>query len=818
MNTPSSQFSPDPHRGTRRPIVIVIGLLVVIAVVVIGAVIMRSTPAPSVSTPTATAPIGTATATAFAKPISITLVPPPKLSDLATQFPKLADILNDPELNSAYKDFLVAYQRGGPDAAIELARKRGLLTAQNEIIATLILDADYTADLIAQLEGSGVIVESAYKTQIDIAVPIALIQQSIDAGDPGAVFAQLTELKHVIRVQLPNLLTPNTLSRKPRAQITGQGVQLIGAEVWHAAGLTGAGVKVGILDCGFKGYKALLGVELPANVTIKTFVRGLTDPNLAKEEHGTAVAEIVHEVAPDAQLFMADYGCRGGSPQGQAVEWLLAQGAQIISNSTGNSATPMDGTGWATNLVQAAADKGVLWVNSSGNEAERHYRGQYVDANGNQFHDFRPDQDTLGFRSGESGVSVILRWDDWVKADQDFELNLYDADGNLLASSQESQSGADGDTPVEQIVYDGLTPGDIYQVAIYAARADRAVTFDLYFEGAVALEFSMSDHSLVSPADAAKALAVGAVNWSADLITDYSSRGPTSDDRVKPDLAAPSEVDNVTYGQFGGTSAAAPHVAGAAALVWGAFPSLDRQQVWDYLITNAVDRGPAGVDDTYGAGRLQLPASVAIAAAGTETPPPADTPAPVATPTPLTVAPPSVTPGVTPSATPLISATVTVTPTLTPTPVTPSGTMVIPTVVVAIGGGLLGLLLIVLVIVLVRRPKSSLPQPPAPYTPPSYPAALPTQPRPQGPAPQGPRPGTPTPHAPTVVASSAACPHCGQPVRVGAKFCAACGQSIAGQPPQSPGPSAPPRGTFCKQCGQPLRQGAKFCAKCGTHQ
>ena len=622
MNTPQPASSPAPRRGARGPLPIVIGLLVVVAAVVIGVLVITSTQSPGVPTPTATAPAGvvTATATVVARPVSITLTPPPKLSDLATQFPKMADILNDPELNSTYKDFLLAYQQGGSAAAIDLARKRGLLTAQNEIAATLILDADYTPDLIAQLEGAGVIVESAYKTQIDIAVPIDLIQKSIDAGEPGAIFPQLTELKHVIRIQLPNLLKPNALYRKPSAQTIGQGVQLIGADIWHTAGATGSGVKVGILDCGFKDYQALLGVELPATVTVKTFVPRLSDPNLSKERHGTAVAEIVHEVAPDAQLFMADYGCRGGSTQGRAVNWLLAQGVQIISNSTGNSAAPMDGTGWDADLVKEAAAQGVLWVNSAGNAAERHYRGQYVDANGNQYHDFKANQDKLSFRSDEPVVEITLRWDDWVKVDQDFELNLLDADGNLLVSSRESQSGAKGERPVEQIDYASLMPGDTYYVAIYAAQADRAVTFDLYFEGDVVLEFSTSEHSIISPADAREALAVGAVNWSTDRITDYSSRGPTTDDRIKPDLSAPSEVDNVTYGRFGGTSAAAPHVAGAAALVWGAFPGFDRQQVWDYLITNAIDRGPAGVDDTYGAGRLQLPAAAVSAVSVTATP------------------------------------------------------------------------------------------------------------------------------------------------------------------------------------------------------
>src|SRR3972149_1360687 len=58
----------------------------------------------------------------------ITFAPPPDLSELAKQFPRLEKILNNPELDSVYKDFLVAYEGGGAEAADLLARQRGLLT------------------------------------------------------------------------------------------------------------------------------------------------------------------------------------------------------------------------------------------------------------------------------------------------------------------------------------------------------------------------------------------------------------------------------------------------------------------------------------------------------------------------------------------------------------------------------------------------------------------------------------------------------------------------------------------------------------------
>jgi len=69
---------------------------------------------------------------------------------------------------------------------------------------------------------------------------------------------------------------------------------------------------------------------------------------------------------------------------------------------------------------------------------------------------------------------------------------------------------------------------------------------------------------------------VGAVAWDSRGLEGYSSRGPTADNRVKPDVVGPDAVDTASYGAgaFTGTSAATPHVAGAAALILSKNPSL----------------------------------------------------------------------------------------------------------------------------------------------------------------------------------------------------------------------------------------------------
>ncbi len=75
---------------------------------------------------------------------------------------------------------------------------------------------------------------------------------------------------------------------------------------------------------------------------------------------------------------------------------------------------------------------------------------------------------------------------------------------------------------------------------------------------------------------------------------------------VAPGVDIFSTFRNGGYQRLTGTSMAAPHVAGAAAVVKSAFPSLSMQQVAAILLATADDLGPSGVDQTYGRGLVNL--------------------------------------------------------------------------------------------------------------------------------------------------------------------------------------------------------------------
>ncbi len=553
---------------------------------------------------------GPAATPTFPPPPRVTITPP-ALNDLAAQFPRLERLLRDPGVDSAYKDFLIAYEQGGLEAAERLARTRGLLSAENQVRVTLVVDTTDTARLIDDLKALGVNVLGAYGDLIDVSIPLEVIVSYAQSDNPAAAFERIRDLEHVTGLQLSPPNSPQTLRRAPAAgraldPIVSEGVFTLNADQWHTAGFTGRGVQIGILDQGFDGYRDLLGRELPEQVVIRSFVAGV-EPDATGENHGAAVAEIVHDVAPDAELFLAYYD-GGDVSMGNAVDWLLEQGVPIISHSAGGLAGPMDGSGRDAELADRAAQQGVLWINSSGNSANEHLRAVFADADADGFHDFKSSSSLLAFRPAPDQITqIVLNWDDWPQADEDYDLYLLDRDGVVLASSRNVQAG--NRAPVEQILYRFEDQGTYY-VAVQATATTRQARLDLYIHEARSMERTSPSHSLATPADARGALTVGAAFHRDNALESFSSYGPTNDSRQKPELLGPDGVSVAAYAPeaFFGTSAAAPHVAGAAALVWSAHPEFSAADVRDFLLANTIAIDTAAGMDATGAGILRLPA------------------------------------------------------------------------------------------------------------------------------------------------------------------------------------------------------------------
>jgi subtilisin family serine protease len=406
------------------------------------------------------------------------------------------------------------------------------------------------------------------------------------------------------------------------AQTVDQGVHTTGADAWQAAGLTGAGVRVGVIDTSFNDYQRLLA---GATVSAKSFRRdGLVeDPSDEDGLHGTACAEIVHAMAPDAALFLATAG-GGVTTFGAAVEWLVRTAhVSIISLSFGPTGYPIDDTSEYAQIIDHAKDAGVFFVVAAGNDGagktgsrtwQGHYSAVFSDTNGDGFHDFVPPQggnatDGVSVHLDDDPFTIVMNWDDWAQPHVNLLIYLYVAAGNEVARADTSLSRRNNEP--EQFV-DGKLAAGTYTLKVRKPEpTDANLRFDIHFDGVEFAQITPAG-SIEVPADARGAVAVGEADWETDEVYITSARGPTKDGRPKPEFVGPACVTSATYAstdddEFCGTSAAAPHVAGAAALVWQAFPDSTPDSVLTYLRQHAKKLTGGDADpDVGGAGRVDL--------------------------------------------------------------------------------------------------------------------------------------------------------------------------------------------------------------------
>ena len=329
------------------------------------------------------------------------------------------------------------YLQKGAAGSAAYARGRRINLEADRVQAVLEFQQNHPIDE-NRVRSMGVGVEQRYQNLLQVRIPLAKI---------AALSRSLAGLE---MIRLPFY---------PFEVVQSQGVGIMGASDMQTLGYTGQGVKVAIIDLGFQNLTSAKNAgEVPANViTVDYTGTGIE----ATTPHGTAVAEVVHDMAPDAQLYLLKIGSEVGL--GNAKDYCIANGIRVINHSVAwLNAAFYDGTGPICNIANDAYAHGILWVNAAGNYANTHYQATLTDADSDKKHEFSGTDETLSFNaSSGSTIDILLNWDDYKSPRKytDYNLYLYNSSNVQVAASTRSQGPPA--SPAEEIVYSATYTGPI---------------------------------------------------------------------------------------------------------------------------------------------------------------------------------------------------------------------------------------------------------------------------------------------------------------------------------------------------------------------
>ena len=406
-------------------------------------------------------------------------------------------------------------------------------------------------------------------------------------------------------------------------------VPYVGTEIPRIQGIDGSGIKIAVIDTGVDfNHPDLFGWGPDGKVVggYNFIQRG--EPPLDKNGHGTQVAGIIAAdgqatgIAPKAKILAYKVSEDGEGVASEliveAIEMAIKDDVDIINISLGVNKTNSK----IERAVNYALEKEIFVVTAAGNDGPgfgtigspgRNYGSVTVGATYNNLtsslvatlevdgkpYTIIPMTDSTKVDEPITGKIVFGGYgkiDELAQVETKDSIVLVergsDVEGELLYFSIKENNAANAGAKA-LIVYnnmEGIFLGELihefmepdYKPQIPVVSIDRDEGLEI--KNLVDDEIEGSLHLFYNP----------------DFVAHFSSRGPVSPFYIKPEIVAPGAYINTTQNNAGynftsGTSYAAPHVSGAAALLLQKNPNLHHHEIKSILLTTATP-----VSDAYG--------------------------------------------------------------------------------------------------------------------------------------------------------------------------------------------------------------------------
>jgi hypothetical protein len=565
----------------------------------------------------------------------------PRISDSALQ--QIEALMQEkasrtPEQRKISSDLLFEIRRQRGDAIVQAVPSlRSSVRAGATGRVLVDIRAEVTAGLLGRIAALGGSVASAYPQY-------------------GAVRASLPLM------QIEALgRSPQVASIRPAARPIASKTNTSEGDIAHMAdlardelGVDGSGAKVCVLSdsVDFLAEVQATG-DLPPSIEILPGQDGVALDNTIGE--GTAMLEIVHDLAPGASLGFAT-AWAGEASFAQNILDLRAAGCDVLVDDVLYLAEPVFQDGIIAQNVDTVVADGAVYFSAAGNFGNQNdgtsgvWEGDFVATTNplpapyKTLYDAAQDfggGDAFNTITVDSAIGYTLQWSDPQGASaNDYDLYLLDSTGTSVVDfSNNFQTGTQN--PFEGI--DSEVSDDTgRQLVIVRITGDAARYVHLNAIGGQ-LEFATAGQTWGHSA-ARGAFSVAAVDWfqdsatpvpftGAESIETFGSDGPrrvfyegdgtaiTPGDvsatggelRQKPDLAAADGVSTATPGfnPFFGSSAAAPHAAAIAGLMLSIDSTLNAADMRDVFASTALDIEAPGLDRDSGVGIVDAPAALA---------------------------------------------------------------------------------------------------------------------------------------------------------------------------------------------------------------